>query len=210
MRAGGTPNPAMIQNRTAGARVLKGLEMLRLFTALQLPEDVQAILLSLRAPFAEATWVAPEDLHITVQFAGEISRRAADEFAHQLAGLQLSAPKIEIRGTAAFGGKNPQAVYAGVVPSPELDALHRAHERAARAVGLKIEARKYVPHVTLARIHGAEAEVVAQFLQRTGALSVPPFWPGRAVLMSAREGGGGPYGVVDEFPFMGQFDMDDA
>jgi RNA 2',3'-cyclic 3'-phosphodiesterase len=183
--------------------------MLRLFTALQLPEEAKAILLSLRAPFADATWVAPEDLHITLQFAGEISRRAADEFAHALAGLQLMAPKIEIRGTAAFGGKNPHAVYAAILPSQELDTLQRAHERAARAVGLKLETRKYVPHVTLARLHGAEAETVAQFLQRTGALSAPPFWPERAVLMSARDGGGGPYGVVDEFPFMGQFDLDD-
>jgi RNA 2',3'-cyclic 3'-phosphodiesterase len=184
--------------------------LLRLFTALELSEDAKAILASLRAPFADATWVATDDLHITLQFAGEISRRVADEFAHELASLHLPAPPIEIRGTAAFGGKQPNAVYAAIQPSPELDMLQRAHERAARAVGLKIETRKYVPHVTLARLHGAETETVARFLEKTGALRVPTYWPARAVLMSAREGGGGPYGVVDEFPFMGQYDMDEA
>jgi RNA 2',3'-cyclic 3'-phosphodiesterase len=185
--------------------------MLRLFSALELPAPARDLLSDLRMPLDGATWVAPEDLHITLQFAGEISRRAADEFAHALADTLLPAPEIAVRGTATFGGKHPTSIYAVVQPTEALDMLQRAHERAARAVGLKLVARKFVPHVTLARCHDADAADVALWLEKTGGLSLPPFWPTRAVLMSARDGGGGPYGVVDEFHFIGgQLDEDDA
>lgn len=183
--------------------------MPRLFSALELPDAARLRLAELRAPFETARWVAMEDLHITLRFAGEISRRQGEEFAHALADIQLPPPRIRIKGTAVFGGKSPHAVYAAVEQTPELDELHRAHEHAARAVGLEREARKYVPHVTLARLDGEPPVIIAKFLELSGALKLPEFWPQRAVLMSARDGGGGPYGVVDNFPFIGTYGGDE-
>ncbi len=183
--------------------------MPRLFSALELPETARLRLAGLKAPFETARWVAPDDLHITLRFAGEISRRQGEEFAHALADIQLPPPRIRIVGTGVFGGKHPTAVYATVERTPELDELHRVHENAARAIGLERDSRKFVPHVTLARLDGENAVTVAKFLELTGALKVPDFWPQRAALMSARDGGGGPYGVVDSFPFLGAFEVED-
>lgn len=182
--------------------------MLRLFSALELPDTAKIALAGLRAPFLTARWVAPDDFHITLQFVGEVSRRQADEFAKELADIRLPPPEIRIHGTGAFGGKQPHAVYATVVPTDALDEVHRAHDRAARAVGIAIEKRKFVPHVTLARLDRGDDDIVAQFLERTGGLKLPPFRPVRSVLMSAERGGGGPYGVVDSFLFEGQYDVD--
>jgi RNA 2',3'-cyclic 3'-phosphodiesterase len=182
--------------------------MLRLFSALEISETAAVRIAALRAPFADARWVAPADYHITLQFVGEISRRVADEFAHALADIRLPPPEIRIKGTGAFGGKQPHAVYATIEPTPALDELHRAHEKAAKACGIPIEKRKFVPHVTIARLDDPDVETVAAFLQRSGDLKIAPFWPTRAVLMSARDGGGPPYGVVDSFPFIGQYDDD--
>lgn len=182
--------------------------MLRLFSALELSDVAATHIAALRAPFADARWVAPADYHITLQFVGEISRRAADEFAHAIADIRLPPPEIVIHGTGAFGGKQPHSVYAAVVVTPALEELQRAHEKAAKACGIAIERRKFVPHVTIARLDEPDVEAVAAFLQRSGALKIPSFWPTRAVLMSARDGGGPPYGVVDSFPFLGQYDAD--
>lgn len=184
------------------AAVYEG-SMPRLFSALELPETARMRLAELKAPFETARWVAPDDFHITLRFAGEISRRQAEEFAHVLADIQLPPPRIRIAGTAVFGGRHPIAVYAAVERTAELDELHRAHETAARTIGLERDSRKFVPHVTLARLDGENPATVAAFLERTGALKIPDFWPQRAVLMSARDGGGGPYGAVDSFPFFG-------
>jgi RNA 2',3'-cyclic 3'-phosphodiesterase len=132
-----------------------------------------------------------------------LTRRQADEFAKAVADIDLPPPRVRISGTGSFGGKLPHLVYAAIEPDDALEALARAHDRAARAIGLPADTRKYVPHVTLARLDGATAEQVARFLERTGDLRIPAFWPERTVLMSSREGGGGPYGVVDAFPFPG-------
>jgi RNA 2',3'-cyclic 3'-phosphodiesterase len=183
--------------------------MPKLFSALELPGTARLRLAALKAPFETARWVAPDDLHITLRFAGEISRRQGEEFAHALSDIQLPPPRIQISGTGVFGGKHPTVVYAAVERTPELEELQRAHEHAARTVGLERESRKFVPHVTLARLDGEDAIIVANFLELTGALKIPAFWPQRAVLMSARDGGGGPYGVVDSFPFLGTYDGED-
>jgi RNA 2',3'-cyclic 3'-phosphodiesterase len=183
--------------------------MPRLFSALELPDTARLRLAALKAPFETARWVAPDDLHVTLRFAGEISRRQAEEFAHALSDIRLPPPRIRIAGTGVFGGKHPTAVYATVERTPDLDELHRAHEAAARASGLERDSRKFLPHVTLARLDGENVATVAAFLEQSGGLKLPDFWPQRSVLMSAREGGGGPYGVVDHFSFLGTFDGED-
>jgi RNA 2',3'-cyclic 3'-phosphodiesterase len=183
--------------------------MPRLFTALELPEHVVELLSQLPAPLEHAYWVPAHDLHMTLRFVGEITRRQADMLANNLADLMLPPPRIRIIGTSAFGGKSPHALYATVETTPELDELARAHDKAARNLGLDADKRKFVPHVTLARLQSTPVEPVARWLESTGGLQVPAFWPTRAVLMSARDGGGGPYGVVDAFPFQGQIDEDD-
>jgi 2'-5' RNA ligase len=95
-------------------------------------------------------------------------------------------------------------LWAGVDAGAPLDALYRAHDRAARAAGLEPEGRTFKPHVTLARMRGARQMPVARFLEENGALRVEPFTATRFVLLSARPGtGGGPYVVEAEFPFEG-------
>lgn len=177
--------------------------MPRLFTALEIPEHARVRLAALRAPFVRARWVKPEDYHITLRFLGEITRKQADELGAMLADVDVPLPRVKISGTGAFGGKSPSVVYAAVETDDGLEALARAHDRAAKAVGLAPAQHKFVPHVTLARLENVPVETVAKFLERTGDLRVPLFYPNRAVMMSAREGGGGPYGVVDIYPFAG-------
>lgn len=188
--------------------------MPRLFSALELPRSIAVELVALRVPLEGARWIDLDDYHITLQFVGEVSRRQGDAFAEALADIRLPPPEIVLRGTAALGGKQPTALCAAVVGSSLLDELQRAHEKAAKAVGLSVERRKFVPHVTLARLDRADNGDLARYLEQTGGLSLPPFRPTRAVLMSARDGGGGPYGVVDSFPFLGHSggadDWDDA
>ena len=59
--------------------------MPRLFTALEIPQTLRTRLSLIRAPFDGAKWVAPENMHITLRFAGDIDGRTADDFADLLA-----------------------------------------------------------------------------------------------------------------------------
>ena len=185
--------------------------MPRLFTAIEIPEAIRMHLALVRAPLAGAKWIEPENMHITLRFAGDIDGRTADEFVSFLAGVRARPFPVTIAGVGAFGGRDPRVLWAGVEAGGPLDALHRANDRAARAAGLGPEGRAFKPHVTLARMRGGRLQAVARFLQENGGLHTQPFTATRFVLLSARPGsGGGPYVVEAEFPFEGTAGLDDA
>lgn len=178
--------------------------MPRLFTALEIPLALRTRLSLMRAPLNSAKWVQPEDMHITLRFAGDIDGRTADDFADHLADISATPFTVSIVGAGAFGGRDPRVLWAGVEGGAELEALYRANERAARAVGLEADPRGFKPHVTLARMRGARQSAVAQFLEAYGDLRLEPFTVTRFVLLSARPGSGGPpYGIEAEYPFDG-------
>jgi RNA 2',3'-cyclic 3'-phosphodiesterase len=158
----------------------------------------------MRAPLHGARWVEAENMHITLRFAGDIDGRTADDFADHLAAISAAPFPASIVGAGAFGGRDPRVLWAGVEPSPQLEALHRANERAARAAGLEADPRAFKPHVTLARMRGVRQRAVAQFLGEFGDLHMEPFTITRFVLLSARPGSGGPpYGIEAAYPFQG-------
>jgi len=178
--------------------------MPRLFTAIEIPEAICVRLSLLRAPLSGARWVEPENMHITVRFAGDIDGRAADELVDFLAGIRARPFEMTVKGVGAFGGRDPRVLWAGVEAGEPLQALYRAHDRAARAAGLEPEGRAFKPHVTLARMRGARQHAVARFLEEHGAFRAAPFTATRFVLLSARPGTGGPpYVVEGAFPFEG-------
>src|SRR6185503_20429085 len=99
----------------------QGLAMPRLFTAIEIPRAIRTHLALVRAPLAGARWIEPEDMHITLRFAGDIDGRTADELVDQLADIRARPFQLAIRGVGAFGGREPKVVWAGVEAGPELD-----------------------------------------------------------------------------------------
>jgi RNA 2',3'-cyclic 3'-phosphodiesterase len=178
--------------------------MPRLFTGIELPDETRETLKRLRTPLPGARWIEPENLHVTLRFAGDIDNSMAREFAIALEDIDCDAFEMRIAGLGTFGSSNPRTLWAGVEAGPQLDALARANERAARTAGLDPEKRGFKAHVTLARFQHAQAEAVARFLSRNGGLRCPPFFVDRFALFSARpKTGGGPYVIEEEFPLHG-------
>lgn len=173
--------------------------MPRLFTGLEIPTDVGFSLSLKRGGLAGARWIEPDDYHITLRFIGDIDERQADEVADSLdlLGHSLRFP-IRLTHLGTFGGDRPRALYAGVEPSEALNRLQSAHERVLQRAGLAPEGRKFVPHVTLARLRGASAGDVARFIAHAGRFEPITFSVPRFVLFSSKDSvGGGPY-VVEQ------------
>jgi 2'-5' RNA ligase len=178
--------------------------MPRLFTAIELPDEVRDELYRLRMPLPGARWIEPQNYHVTLRFVGDIQNREAREFIANLARLEPDGFEIRLSGLGAFGGDDPHAIFADVESNPRLDELARAHDKAARNAGLASDPRPFKPHVTLARLRNSSAEAVARFLTRYSGYRSEPFFVSRTVLMSSRPGsGGGPYGIEDQFPMRG-------
>ncbi|MEZ6024405.1 MAG: RNA 2',3'-cyclic phosphodiesterase [Hyphomonadaceae bacterium] len=180
---------------------------LRLFAALDLPDDVADRLMALMKGVPGAKWRPRENLHLTLRFFGEVAEPVAEEIDSELAqAAERIAPfEITLKGTGAFGGADPHALWVGAAKSEALERLAAGCERAARRVGLKPESRKFAPHVTLAYLAGAELSRVHAFETRLGLFETRPFRVERFGLYSSvtRKSAPSLYRLEAEYPLFG-------
>ena len=175
--------------------------MPRLFTGLEIPKALGESLSLLRGGLPGARWIDPENYHVTLRFIGDVDDTIAQEIAWLLGKVRRKDFELRLDGLQSFGGRKPRAVIAAVAPSQSVMELQAEHERLMRRVGLDPEARKYTPHVTLARLRDTSSFEVAEYLSARGAFRSPPFSVSRFVLFSSRAStGGGPYVVEAAYP----------
>ncbi|MEX0406210.1 RNA 2',3'-cyclic phosphodiesterase [Aquibium sp. LZ166] len=175
--------------------------MPRLFTALEVPRDATLSLSLLRGGLPGARWIDVENYHITLRFIGDVEGRVADDIVSGLDRVRKPGFEIRLSSVGAFGTKKPHALWAGVSPSPELTALQGEIDRICSRNGAPYDPRKFVPHVTIARLRNASPLDLASYLSGHGGFSTAPFRVGRFVLMSSRDSvGGGPYIVEEAWP----------
>lgn len=178
--------------------------MPRLFTGIPIPQDISDKLDWLREPLPGASWVKKENFHISLRFVGDIDNTLAQEFSHELARIDQDIFEVRPEGLGVFGGNDPKVLWAGLAPSEPLEALARAHERAARSAGLLPERRSFKAHITLARLTHPQIEALTQILSRKGDVKFRPFVVEKFVLFSSRPlVGGGPYVMEEVFPLRG-------
>lgn len=175
--------------------------MPRLFTGLELPDNVAGQIALARGGLLGARWLEPHDYHITLRFVGDVDPRTANDIAETLGEIRRPAAPVSFDGLSWFGADKPRQIVARIRPDPALIELQAEQERRLRRIGLTPETRKFSPHVTLARLRDVGARAVADYLASRGALAVEPFTAERFVLYSARAGsGGGPYVVEAVYP----------
>ena len=151
---------------------------LRLFAALDLPDDVATRLLALMKGVPGAKWRPRENLHLTLRFFGDVAEPVADEIDAELAQVaEATAPfELQLKAAGAFGAATPHTLWIGAAESPKLAKLAADCERAARRAGLKPEPRKFAAHVTLASLGaGVALDRVHAFESRLGLFETRPF-----------------------------------
>ena len=127
--------------------------VIRAFAALALPEPVRFDLMLLQQGLPVPRPVPPENLHLTLVFLGELPERRLEDVdlafrAVARAGLRAGAR----RRRPLRRRPKPRVVYVGVAANPALapppgQGRDRGARRRRRAAG-----RRFVPHVTLARL----------------------------------------------------------
>jgi len=175
--------------------------MPRLFTGIEIPPAIGEALALLRGGLPGARWTEPDSYHLTLRFIGDIDERMADEVADRLSRVRRPAFSVALEGLGSFGSRRPHAIVARATVPPALGELQAELERIMQRIGLPPETRKFMPHVTLARLRGTSAEEVAEYLSLRGGFTTAAFPVDRFVLFSSRnQTGGGPYLVEDAYP----------
>jgi 2'-5' RNA ligase len=180
---------------------VKAVAMPRLFTGVEIPSDIAKVLATLRGGLPGARWIDPENYHLTLRFIGDVDDAVAREIAFMLGRIRRDAFDVHMEGLTSFGGRKPRAVVANVSPTRSLIDVQAEQERLMRRIGLEPEGRKFMPHVTLARLRESTSRDVAEYLAARGYFRTSSFKVSRFVLFSSRASvGGGPYVVEASYP----------
>lgn len=131
---------------------------MRLFIAVELPEQIRRGLGDVRRDLEPATintrWVAPDTIHITLKFLGEVEEHRMKDIDSALAGLSFEPFAVTVHGTGFFpGSRSPRVFWAGI-DAPAMTGLAEVLDTRLQNAGFASEKRPFRPHITLARARG--------------------------------------------------------
>jgi 2'-5' RNA ligase len=185
----------------------------RVFVGIGLPpgvrDAVEEAIGPVRGAGAPVSWVAKDNLHITLKFLGETSPERLRVLEELLVGVSAGFPPFSLAaaGGGAFPGKrNPRIFWVGFPEPLELvGKLQQNMENALSGAGFPREDRRFHPHITVGRVRGALPPAWGErFVQ---SLSGREFGTVPVTLLRLFESrlspGGAIYTVVRDFPLGG-------
>jgi RNA 2',3'-cyclic 3'-phosphodiesterase len=125
--------------------------MIRAFLGIDLPPGVRGALQVQQFLLPLPRKIEPEKLHLTLVFLGDCPEPALEAAHEGFDTLRETGFSLSLQGLGLFGKYRPHCAWAGIAPSPPLVKLQTKVETIARRAGCPIDARKFMPHVTLGR-----------------------------------------------------------
>ena len=136
-------------------------DQLRLFIAVALPPDVRETLARVIGRLRDADLrgvrlVAPEGVHVTLKFLGNVDGALVPSLPEALdaAGSGVAPFELAPQGVGTFPDERaPRVLWAGIAGDTEaLAGLARRVDEACATLGFARERRQFAPHLTLARM----------------------------------------------------------
>ena len=176
--------------------------MTRLFLGLALPGHIRARLAGLCGGVSGARWVAPENLHLSLRFIGEVEQETAHEITAHVSRIRQAPFDLTLKGVGHFGSlRRMRSLWVGVDSSPPLRTLQEKIETSLQRAGLAPEGRNFTPHITLARFKSGTRARLGDYLSGNALITAGPFTVDGFVLFSSRLGSGGAtYTIEEVFP----------
>jgi RNA 2',3'-cyclic 3'-phosphodiesterase len=135
--------------------------MLRSFVAVEIPAEMQSALARCTAPLQKALpkplirWVAPQNVHLTLKFLGDVSPANLERLAEALKveAVAHETFTMSVDGLGAFPTpRRARVIWIGLEAPAALMALLRGVESVAARLGYASENRPFSPHLTIGRV----------------------------------------------------------
>lgn len=148
---------------------------MRTFIALDLPENIREELTNLVSELKvyqknNINWVAPENLHITFQFLGEVSPAHKEDIVQIISENFSDIGQLEFQqeGLQLKPSAKPHILWVRYqTDNAELITGHRKLRKQIEELGYKIDRKPLVFHATLARIKGRLQQDFIERVMRT-------------------------------------------
>ncbi len=173
---------------------------MRIFTAIEIPEEAKVSIQKIIAKIdttASCKWVAKDNLHITLNFFGEVESPTLTEEVLYKISKDFHPFEISLSGLGVFPSRTTiRVLWVGADKGKEqLKGLYKDIEEGCAQLGFKREGKDYTPHVTIGRVkRGKLAFPNIDFFY-------PPFIAKKITLFESILKSSGPiYKVVSSFP----------
>ena len=135
---------------------------IRTFVCVEVPQGVkariEALQRALRHNDVPISWVKPSNIHLTIKFLGDVAAARMDDVRRAVERASQFIPPFDItvEGAGCFpSARSPRALWVGLGPLPdELLRLHSNIEAELADEGFAREAKRFAPHLTIARVRG--------------------------------------------------------
>jgi RNA 2',3'-cyclic 3'-phosphodiesterase len=143
----------------------------RLFVSIEPPHSIAQRLVELDPHLRGVRWLAPEQMHLTLSFLGNVPGDIEEALKKNLQAIAWKPFFLPISGLGTFPGKGrPNILWVGVgTGHPHLFQLHKRVQEAFLAAGLEPDLRAFRPHVTLARCRDVSPETIRPFMKAHAA-----------------------------------------
>jgi RNA 2',3'-cyclic 3'-phosphodiesterase len=125
----------------------------------QIREHIARFMDGVREFAADARWVRPESMHVTLKFIGEKAAAEVEEIRTRLKQLQGTTIDISFRGYGFFPTtRSPRLFWVGLEAGHELTRLAAEIDESMSALRIPKEDHPFSPHLTLARASGRRGQ----------------------------------------------------
>ena len=185
---------------------------MRLFVAIEIPEDTRAAIVSLlkefRAVSPQTRWVRPESMHLTLKFLGETDLTRLGQVQSALLAIHSAQPvSIEFRGLGFFpNAKRPRVFWVGIHSSEALAGIVGEIDQALHKLGFPLEDRPFTPHLTLARFNDSFLSAALQTAVKQKATATFGTFTAKELhlIESQLKSSGAEYTTLQSFPFVAE------
>jgi 2'-5' RNA ligase len=132
---------------------------MRTFLAYILPIDILNSALEAKNSLTslnhrDIKWVEDVNLHVTLQFLGEVNENKLQEIDGVISEMLLTAPaaEFEIQGIEASPAAQPRVIWIKLECSPERIKFHQKLASRLKQHCPEIEIKPFKPHITLGRV----------------------------------------------------------
>jgi 2'-5' RNA ligase len=159
---------------------------MRLFLAIDLPHPIQEVTSELMLPeLQQVRWSPLQQLHVTLVFIGEQPSDKLDEIIEAIAEVPFESFPLTLNQIGHF---RSGVIWLGVENNEPLNRLQKSLSHKIRSLGIALEQRRYIPHLTFGRCKNLTPEILGllgkQALGLRINLDVSAFQLKRSILSS--------------------------